>query len=119
MKNIKYPLILENNAQLKTISDVYDIYDQQIKLFFLTPLKSRLGRPSLGTNIYRYLGDNITDNLAERIRETVISEIRTFFPQLKLISVSYISENKSVIINYNLSVEKNPEQPRKLILTLL
>lgn len=111
---LKYPFETQINNELAFIIDSYEKYDQQIKIFFLTPSKSRIGRPELGTKIYQYLGEPITDELYFIINQTIKDEFERFFPNLSLLNSTFDQENKSIIINYNLRIEKNPLSPRTI-----
>lgn len=93
---LKFPLKLDRRNRLETIRNTIDATRQFVISFFETPVNSRLMESRLGTQVHRFIGYPLTDDVKRTIQETVEEEIRRNFRILKILDIKVVeSSNRS------------------------
>lgn len=99
MKKIAYPLRPNRqNNDLDLLSTSSESIDQDLKLFFMTNLGSRVFRNNLGTKVYKYLEEPWNDNVRNSLSDEINKGIAQNFPNIILQNLK-IEENK-ISIDY-------------------
>ena len=90
---LKFPLKLDRRNSLETLNNTIDATRQFVITFFETPVNSRLMESRLGTQIHRFIGYPLTDEVKRTIEEIVEEEIRRNFNILKIIDIEVVESS--------------------------
>jgi len=90
---LKFPLKLDRRNSLETLNNTIDATRQFVITFFETPINSRLMESRLGTQIHRFIGYPLTDEVKRTIEEIVEEEIRRNFNILKIIDIEVVDSS--------------------------
>lgn len=90
---LKFPLKLDRRNSLEILNNTIDATRQFVITFFETPVNSRLMESHLGTQIHRFIGYPLTDEVKRTIEEIVEEEIRRNFNILKIIDIEVVESS--------------------------
>lgn len=90
---LKFPLKLDRRNSLEILNNTIDATRQFVITFFETPVNSRLMESRLGTQIHRFIGYPLTDEVKRTIEEIVEEEIRRNFNILKIIDIEVVESS--------------------------
>lgn len=92
---LKFPLKLDRRNRLEVIQNTIDATRQFVISYFETPVNSRVMESRLGTQIHRFIGYQLTDDVKRTIQEIVEEEIRRNFRILKILDIKVIESERS------------------------
>ena len=97
---------LSGNVPFKLNYTTSDQTKSNLVTFFSTKKGERFLNPNYGTNIFNYLFDQITDDTARAMEQTIKDELAMVFPQVNLNSLEVLQSidfnQIKVILNYSI-----------------
>jgi phage baseplate assembly protein W len=97
---------LSGNVPFKLNYTTSDQIKSNLITFFSTKKGERFLNPNYGTNIFNYLFDQVTDDTARAMEQTIKDELAMVFPQVNLNSLEVLQSidfnQIKVILNYSI-----------------
>ena len=100
---LRFPLEEESSGKLKTYKSSQNAIRMFLINFFQTPYGHRVMESNLGSNIHRFIGYPMNEEVKTAIQDTVEDEVTTNFPNLRLLDTT-VEENESNGFTLNLKI---------------
>jgi len=121
---VKVPIQMGNTGFFdQTFSSIEEAKSNMINLL-LTRKGERPMQPNFGTNIYNYLFDQITGDLANIIEQEITSAVSTWLPYVELIKVevdagSTNMDRNRIDIMVDFGLRRNLKEHDEIVITFV
>jgi phage baseplate assembly protein W len=101
---ISFPYRKENN-QFPVVDIDVDAIKSDLILLFSTPIRSRVMRPTFGTNIHSLIFEGIDDLLLTRMSRSIIQTILNWAPNVEILDLNVETEGTTVTFEIDYEVK--------------
>jgi phage baseplate assembly protein W len=113
-KNIAIGVSLPFNKPFTSTYTTKDQIKSNLVNLLLTDIGERVMNPNFGCNLKRYLFENINDVNAEKVKNTVLSSVGYYIPEITITSIA-ITPNTDynsvdISVNYVLNISQTPDE---------
>lgn len=106
---VSYPFRIEGGG-LPAQATGIDVIRSALIVLLLTPIGSRVMRPTLGTNLYALVFEATGDLLRAMIVREITTTVAEWLPQVVVRDIQVVEQDKTVDVNVEYSIQGITDQ---------
>ena len=104
------PFVKSSGTGFKEIEDINRSVIQDFKSLLLTYPLERIGEPSFGVGLQRFLFEFPDENTKDNIQTIINEQTSKYLPFIRITNISFQSEDLNLLVTINFFIGSNSEE---------